>query len=240
MKKHETSLIIPEFVDVKGGAFNLGDPYTHIGTKDNKQSNIVITLSDFFISRMEITFEQYDVFCDATGRDKPDDEGWGRGERPVIYVNWHDAVAFCEWMSQQIGKIVRLPTEAEWEYAAKGANRNKGYKYAGSNSIDPVGWYYGNSDEKSHPVAQKQPNELKLYDMSGNVWEWCNDWYAKIYNYKSPQIDPQGPARGSFRVRRGGSWASPHDGSYCRVVDRGRDLPGNWSSSTGFRCVLSP
>ena len=225
--------IIPEFVAVKGGTFQMG---SNSGRIDEKPVHSV-TVSDFNISKTEVTFEQYDAFCDAIGRDKPDDEGWGRGNRPVIYVDWQDAFDYCEWMSKTTGETYRLPTEAEWEYAARGGNKSKGYRYSGSNGIDAVGWYNDNSGGKTHPVAQKQPNELGLYDMSGNVWEWCSDWYSDSYYRSSPKNDPQGPNSGSSRVLRGGSWY--YSGYYCRVAVRFRDNPVSRCFDSGFRLVLS-
>ena len=194
-----------------------------------------VTVSDFNISKTEVTFEQYDAFCDATGRAKPHDEGWGRGDRPVINVNWHDAVAYCEWKSKATGKTYRLPTEAEWEYAARGGNKSKGYTYSGSNDLDAVGWYDNNSGRKTHPVAQKQSNELGLYDMSGNVWEWCSDWFG--YYSSSPQADPQDSNSGDYRVLRGGCWYGLDHG--CRIANRVRNNPDGRFGSFGFRLVLS-
>ena len=194
-----------------------------------------VTVSDFSMSKTEVTFEQYDAFCTLTGRDKPDDEGWGRGDRPVMNVSWHDVTAFCEWMTRTTGKTYRLPTEAEWEYAARGGSKSKGYKYSGSNDLDAVGWYGGNSSRKTHPVAQKQPNELGLYDMSGNVWEWCADWYGDYSS--SPQTDPQGSNSGKFRVLRGGGWH--YSVSNCRVAYRFKHYPDLKYNNLGFRLVLS-
>jgi formylglycine-generating enzyme required for sulfatase activity len=167
----------------------------------------------------------------------------GCDDCPVEQVSWYDAVAFCEWMSIASGKTYRLPTEAEWEYAARGGNKSKGYEYSGSNDLDAVGWYDNGYVRKTHPVAQKQPNELGLYDMSGNVREWCSDWYDEGYYSRSPQNDPQGPNSGKYRVLRGGSWVNFDD--YCRVAFR-RGLnpdysgyPGYWNVNFGFRLVLS-
>jgi sulfatase modifying factor 1 len=226
--------IIPDVVTVQGGTFQMG---SNSGDIDEKPVHSV-TVSDYSMSKTEVTFEQYDAFCTLTGSDKPDDEGWGRGDRPVINVNWHDAVAFCEWMSKVTGKTYRLPTEAEWEYAARGGNKSKGYIYSGGNDLDAVGWYDDNYGRKTHPVAQKQPNELGLYDMSGNVWEWCSDWYDKVYYSGSPQTDPQGSNSGSSRVLRGGCWSFDLVSS-CRVADRGRCDPDRRYGYYGFRLVLS-
>ena len=217
-------------VFVAGGTFQMG---SNIGEWYEPVHSV--TVSDFNISKTEVTFEQYDVFCDATGIDKPDDEGWGRGDRPVINVSWHDAVAYCEWMSKATEKTYRLPTEAEWEYAARGGNKSKGYIYSGGNDLNAVGWYANNSGGKTHPVAEKQSNELGLFDMSGNVWEWCSDWYDEGYYSGSPQNDPQGSNSGKYRVLRGGSW----DSRGCRVANRNRLNPDFRYSDRGFRLVLS-
>ena len=172
----------------------------------------------------------------------------GFGDRPVINVSWHDAVAYCEWMSKATGKTYRLPTEAEWEYAARGGNKSKGYEYSGSNNLDALGWYNNNSGRKTHPVAQKQPNELGLYDMSGNVWEWCSDWYGdysrRVGKYVEStlsedvvQTNPQGPNSGEKRVLRGGYWNS--NGSLCQVAYRYGGPPDRRHYYYGFRLVLS-
>ena len=223
--------IIPEFVAVEGGTFQMGSNSGY-----NEKPVHSVTVSDFNISKTEVTFEQYDAFCDAIGRDKPDDEGWGRGNRPVIYVDWQDAFDYCEWMSKTTGKTYRLPTEAEWEYAARGGSKSKGYTYSGGNNLYAVAWYDNNSRDKTHPVAQKQPNELGLYDMSGNVYEWCSDWYGDYSS--SPQTDPQGSNSEEYRVLRGGGWL--HHDSGCRVAFRLGYSPDGRYNFYGFRLVLSP
>jgi formylglycine-generating enzyme required for sulfatase activity len=154
---------------------------------------------------------------------------------PVIHVSWNDAVAYCEWLNELPAgqKGYRLPTEAEWEYAARGGEHRDKYIYAGSDNIDEVAWYWDNSKMTTHPVGQKKANALGLHDMSGLVWEWCSDWYGADYYKNSPADNPKGPASGSGRVVRGGSW-----GGYpqsCRVAYRDGLAPGDRSLNVGFR-----
>src|SRR5690606_81156 len=131
---------IPETVYVTGGTFQLGS-----NDGDGQEQPVhSVTLSSYRGGKYEVTFAAYDAFCEATGRSKPADEGWGRGQRPVINVNWHDVVVYCEWLTAQTGQRYRLPTEAEWEYAARGGSRSNGYTYSGSNSVGNVGWYSDN------------------------------------------------------------------------------------------------
>lgn len=151
---------------------------------------------DFYISKTEVTFMQYDKFCDETGNEKPDDKDWGRGNRPVINVNVSDANKFCEWFNNKTGMQIRLPEENEWEFAAKGGKKSKEFKYSGNNNLNEVGWYEDNSGQKTHEVGTKKPNELDIHDMSGNVWEWV----------------------GQNGVRRGGSWSNSDDN--CEVSFR--------------------
>lgn len=155
---------------------------------------------------------------------------------PVEQVSWEEAQEFIRKLNRMTGKNYRLPTEAEWEYAARGGSKSHGYKYSGSNSIGDVAWYEGNSGDKTHPVGQKQPNELGLYDMSGNVFEWCSDRYGGYSS--SAQNNPKGPSNGSsLRVCRGGGWY--FSSRYCRVSYRLSRYPGDCSYSLGFR-VVSP
>ena len=171
---------------------------------------------------------------DATGRKRPQSEH----NHPVLHVSWNDAVAYCEWMSRTTGENYRLPTEAEWEYAAGGGASGR-TKWAGTNSESSLGsyaWYGSNSNSQTHPVGTKSPNGLGLFDMSGNVWEWCSDWKG---DYSSGgQTNPQGPASGSLRVIRGGSW--DHDPSYCRVAYRFNFTPDFRNYYLGFRVALAP
>jgi formylglycine-generating enzyme len=243
---------LPEMVHVSGGAFRMGGE-----EHEDEQPIHEIRVSDFYIGRNAVTFEEYDAFCKATGRDKPDDKGWRNRKRPVINVNWHEAVEYCNWQSEVDGLVkvytisgervsadwdangYRLPTEAEWEYAIRGgeAGVKDGYVYAGGNDLDKVGWYWENSGGKPHPVGKKKPNQLGLYDMSGNVWEWCWDWYDAAYYAKSPKENPIGPDNGSARVIRGGSWYSLSP-STC-VANRDSNSPSYRSFSLGFRLARS-
>jgi len=211
---------------IAGGTFTMG---SKDGDSDEKPPHTV-TVSNFAMMKTEVTFEQYDAFCEATSREKPSNQGWGRGNRPVINVSWNDAVAYAEWLSKKTGQTWRLPTEAEWEYAAKGGQETT---YAGDN-LDNVAWYSSNANGTTHPVQQKTANGYGLYDMSGNVWEWCADWYG-TYNTGS-QTNPQGASTGSLRVLRGGSWGS--GATDCRVAFRSYVTPGSRDGTCGFRVVL--
>ncbi len=231
-----------DMVYVEGGSFEMGK-----GSDAHR-----VTVSSFYMGIYPVTFDEYDAFCEATKRDKPKDAGWGRGNRPVIYVSWYDAVEYCNWRSRQEGRQevyainsknitpnwkangYRLPTEAEWEYAARGGQQSEGYEYAGSNKLDEVGWYRENSNSQTHLVGEKKSNELGLYDMSGNVWEWCWDWYDEDYYSKSKgSQDPRGPGSGALRVLRGGSWFDLQD--YARCAARYNYFPYIRSYNYGFR-----
>jgi sulfatase modifying factor 1 len=151
-------------------------------------------------------------------------------------VSWENAVDYTKWLSAREGKTYRLPTEAEWEYAAKGGQKSKGYNYAGSDDLDAVAWYRKEESRCIAEVGQKQANELGLYDMSGNVWEWCSDWFDTFPYDNSSTQNPQGPNDGEFRVLRGGSWDS--SARFCRTIFRNGYEPWNRGKNVEFRLVL--
>jgi formylglycine-generating enzyme required for sulfatase activity len=215
---------------LSGNSFSMGSEESD-AESDEKPVHTV-RVGEFYMGKYEVTFAEYDKFCDATSRTKPSDVNWGRGNRPVINVSWDDATAYCEWLSSTTGKTYRLPTEAEWEYSARGG---ESYKYAGGNDPNATAWNRANSDSKTHPVGQKQANGFGLYDMAGNVWEWCNDWKGD-YSSNS-QSNPIGAATGSDRVLRGGGWRGV--ARDCRVSHRDYDTPAYRSYYLGFRVVCS-
>lgn len=226
---------LPKMIQIAGGSFEMG---SNAGGKDEKPVHRV-SVSTFYLAETEVTFEQYDYFCEQTGRKEPDHEGWGRGNRPVINVSWEDATAYCRWLSKETGQSYRLPTEAEWEYAAGGGAAGRTI-YAGTSSASGLriyAVYSSNFRTKTQPVKSKKTNGLGLYDMSGNVWEWCADWYDSDYYASSPEKNPKGPTSGSSRVYRGGGW-SLHGGT-CRVAFRGGSSPGNSRYYLGFRVARS-
>jgi len=243
-------------VFVERGSFTMGDTWGD-GYNHEKPTHKVTFTYDFYMGKYEVTFDEYDAFCNATGLIGPKDEGWVRGTRPVIHVSWFDAIAYCNWLSEKNGlpkaydnngnfldkdgrvttdpsKVMgyRLPTEAEWEYAARGGSKSKGYKYAGSDTIDEVAWYYSNSGKETQEVGKKLPNELGIYDMSGNVWEWCSDFYA---NYSSPEQTNPYNNSGSYRVYRGGGWVNYV--AFARVANRSYGSPARTNYYLGFRIV---
>jgi formylglycine-generating enzyme required for sulfatase activity len=199
-------------------------------------------VSNFYISKYEITQAQWEAIMETTIKQqqkKANSSGslYGEGDNyPMYYVNWEEARDFIRRLNAATGKQYRLPTEAEWEYAARGGNQSRGYKYSGSNYIEEVACYTSNSGNNTHPVGTKKANELGIYDMSGNVWEWCYDYYNSKYYKKKNQTNPSGASSGSGRVYRGGSWGD--DAGNCRVASRGSS-PGHRSNYLGFRIACS-
>jgi formylglycine-generating enzyme required for sulfatase activity len=213
-------MIKPKMVFVEGGTFEMG---SNDGYEDEKPVHPV-TLSSFYIGQYPVTQKEWmDVMGFNPSQTKGDD-------LPVTDISWNEVQKFLTKLNRQTGKQYRLPTEAEWEFAARGGVESKGFKYAGSDTPDKVAWTNVNS-KRLQPVGLKKPNELGLYDMSGNVWEWCEDRYGDYSS--SAQTNPEGPDTGSDRVYRGGSWGSyPR---YCGVANRNYDSPGVLFDGLGFR-----
>lgn len=215
-----------KMIKVEGGTFMMGATPEQKGDAYSDESPIhEVMLSDFSIGEMQVTQELWEAVMGFN-------PSWFNGNKlPVENVSWDDCQEFIRKLNEKTKRNFRLPTEAEWEYAARGGNKSQGYKYAGSDNLDDVAWFHVNSYDKTHDVGQKKPNELGLYDMSGNVWEWCNDWYDDYSN--SSQNNPQGPSSGSNRVRRGGSWCS--DARICRVSIRYYCTPDYRNGYLGLR-----
>jgi formylglycine-generating enzyme len=261
-------VFVPNLIHVKSGVFLMGSPENEASRREDETQHPV-KVSSFFIASTPVTLGQFEYFVQESGYQTDADKDGGsyiwtgkkftkkagvnwrcdvsgkiqtNKEHPVLHVSWNDAIDYCKWLGQKWGIQCRLPTEAEWEYAARGGNQSGGYEYSGSNELKEVSWYSENAGGKTHPVGQKKPNELGLYDMSGNVWEWCQDWYDEKYyeKYKSKGTveDPAGPDSGSYRVVRGGSWSN--NAEDCRAAYRNRNLPGNRRSTLGFRPVFVP
>ena len=215
-------------IAVEGGTFQMGATSEQGGDAyDNEYPVHSVTLSDYYIGETEVTQELWEAVMGS----KP--SKFKGSQRPVVQVSWNDCQEFIKKLNQLTGKNFRLPTEAEWEYAARGGNKSQGYKYSGSNTIGNVAWY-GDNSNSTHNVKIKSPNELGIYDMSGNVYEWCQDWYG---SYSSgSQTNPTGPSSGSYRVYRGGGWSS--SAGYCRVSYRYGGNPDFRDYSLGLRLCL--
>ena len=218
-------------VAVKGGTFTMGGTAEQgSDAESDEKPTHQVTLSDYMIGETEVTQELWKAVMGSNP------SHFSGTNLPVEKVSWDDCQTFITKLNQLTGRNFRLPTEAEWEYAARGGQKSRGYKYAGSNTLSNVAWYGDNSSSKTHPVKQKQANELGLYDMSGNVWEWCQDWYGRYSS--SAQTNPKGPSSGSARVNRGGGWA--FSASNCRVAFRNNSFPGSRNGDLGLRVVLLP
>lgn len=222
-------------IRVKGGSFTMGCTEEQ-GSEcyDRENPPHQVELSDFYISQFEVTQQQWRM---VMGSDSDPSYFTGCDNCPVEGVSWNDVQEFLKKLNQKTGNKYRLPTEAEWEYAARGGQKSKKYKYSGSNDIGLVAWYYGNSASKTHEVGKKQPNELGLYDMSGNVYEWCQDDWHNNYEGAPKDGSAWGNGSGSARVIRGGRWSINARG--CRVSSRISDGPGYRSSRLGFRLARS-
>lgn len=221
-------------VRVEPGTFRMGANEGDDQAFDRDKPAHEVTLTQpYYIATTEVTQELYAAVTGSNPSNFTGETGL-----PVEMVSYTDAVAFCARLSELTGRTVTLPTEAQWEYAARGGHKAPATPtlYAGGDDLDAVAWWSGNSDSKTHPVAGKAANALGLYDMTGNVWEWCLDWYGA---YAADAVsDPQGPSEGSYRVGRGGSWFN--NAQSCRLSHRGIPAPDYRKSTLGFRVVVLP
>lgn len=219
-----------QMVKIQGGTFQMGATSEQGNDVSINEKPIhSVTLSDYHIGQTQVTQELWQAVMGSNPS-----EFKGDSQCPVENVSWNDCMEFIAKLNRLTGKNFRLPTEAEWEYAARGGSKSRGYKYSGNNNPDLVAWYDGNSINKTHPVAQKQANELGLYDMSGNVWEWCSDWYGEYIN--EVQTNPTGPITGTDYVQRGGSWENGSIG--VRVSRRSPGTPALRGCYYGLRLAL--
>jgi len=245
-----------EFVPVPGGCFLMGNGFSDGYHLENPVHEVC--LDSFSIARFDVTVADFRRFTAATGYRSEAEQGdgcyvydgslWRKDpaahwrapgfkqddSHPVVCVSWNDAAAYAGWLSATEQLNYRLPTEAQWEYAARGGGRIE--RYAGGNDVDAVAWYSANAAGSTHPVGQKKGNALGLYDMSGNVWQWTADWYDARYYRDSPKDNPRGAANGTKRVFRGGSWF--YDARGVRVSYRDFAVPTYRSSYLGFRLLL--
>jgi sulfatase modifying factor 1 len=220
----------PEVVVVQGGTFTMGS------SVEKNETPHSVTLSSYSIGKYPVTVGQYKKYCTATGTAMPEAPSWGWNDKhPIVNVNYNDAVSYCNWLGEEYGGDWRLPTEAQWEFAARGGTKSQRFTYSGSNDLDEVAWYADNAGGKTQAVGRKKANELGLYDMNGNVWEWCEDWYGD-YD-ATAQTNPKGATSDSRRVLRGGSWY--RSATACRVANRDDNDPASRNGVSGFRVVLS-
>ena len=215
----------PEMIFVEGGTFKMG---RSAGGSDEKPVHSV-TLTSYSIGKYEVTQIQWKSLMGNNPS-----KFSGCDNCPVENVSWKDVQRFISNLNSQTKKNYRLPTEAEWEYAAKGGDKSKEFTYSGSNDLNSVAWNSDNSGIQTYEVGSKQANELSIFDMSGNVWEWCSDWYGNYHSYS--ETNPNGPKLGELRVLRGGSWH--YYSNFCRPESRSGFGEGSKDDDVGFRLVL--
>ena len=229
-----------KMVYVEGGQFQMGATSEQSDAYSREYPVHSVTLDSYYISATEVSQAQWQAVMGTTIHQQASKAGYSvksvGSDYPMCYVSWEEARAFCSELSALTGKTYLLPTEAQWEYAARGGKKSRSSQYSGSYSVDAVAWYEPNPARRQHPVGKLRANELGLYDMSGNVYEWCNDWYGSYSS--NAQFNPAGPSSGSNRVLRGGSWIG--SAGFCRVAFRGDLSPSHRGNVLGFRVVCLP
>jgi formylglycine-generating enzyme required for sulfatase activity len=240
----------PEMILIEGGEYYMGNDYS---ANNDERPEHKVMLNSFFMSKNEVTVEEYAKFTRVTGHKAPD----GEANAPINNITWEEAVMYCNWLSRASGydkcydlkrdssrfKVTfipgsngyRLPSEAEWEYASRGGIKSKSYAYSGSHELDEVAWYISNAGNAPHEVGQKKPNELGLYDMTGNAMEWCYDWYIIDYYKNSPTENPTGPETSISKVCRGGNYMCQPD--VLRITRRFNLEPNAQEGLAGIRLV---
>ena len=218
-----------KMIAVAGGTFTMGATSEQKRPYDDEKPTHTVTLSDYYIGETEVTQELWAAVMGSNPS-----RFTGNMQRPVECVSWDDCQTFIRKLNELTGANFRLPTEAEWEFAARGGRNSRGYQYSGKRKLGRVAWCYDNSSDTTHPVKTKSPNELGIYDMSGNVSEWCQDWWGDYSS--SSQTNPTGPSTGSRRVYRGGSWSI--SARRCRSAYRRSNAPDNGNMHLGLRLAL--
>jgi len=237
-----------EMIFVEGGEFVMGCTQEQSDCFNNEKPAHKVSLSDFYMAKYPITQKLWYVVMGSSIQQQRSlserNTLCGEGDDyPMYFINYEECEAFCTKLNKLLsdklpeGYKFKLPTEAQWEHAARGGRRSNGYRYSGGNGLNNFAWNYDNSNKTTHSVGKKMPNELGIYDMSGNVWEWCSDWYDVNYYGISPLIDPKGPDSGTLRVMRGGAWNEP--AARCRVSNRGSSASYRLNR-IGFRICLAP
>lgn len=248
----KNTLIETDLIQVKGGTFKMGSKTSDTSAELDEQKEHSVTLNTFEISKFEVTVWEWKQFIKANKIKMPIKPSWGwQDNYPINGITWNEAIAYCNWLSTKEklqpcyskkgpnfvcnfkASGYRLPTEAEWEFAAKGGTNSKGFRYSGSDKLEDVAWHKANSNGQPHTVGTKLPNELGIYDMSGNVWEWCWDWYNKDFYKLEKGDNPKGPEMGERRTVRGGSWDSKSN--YVRPANRISTIPSKTHEFYGFR-----
>lgn len=258
--QYDTEVLGIEWVRVPPGKFKMGSE-----ERFEEKPVHEVSVDGFFISRYEITHLQYIIFLNSiptdtrgshdgkrliNSRDRSSpvdfrDSYYFKGSKyarssdtPVVNVTWEGAAEFCRWLSERTGKYIHLPTEAQWEFAARGGEPSNGFLYSGSDDFRTIGWCVINSNLRLQPVGKKQPNELGIHDMSGNAAEWCSDYFKPYYDFEWMQQNPTGPSKGSRHVIKGGGW---NNGAFAlRNAYRTGQVPGHHSVNLGFRIVMDP